>query len=170
VRKQNLFFRIWFYFRNGWSTYFAFIFAAINTLTVTYFLAIENYPTLSSFFPNFLTYVIIICSIGAPLLIGVGYLHFKKGEAFKSETDIVLEVNRYFARHLVNSELSLKFEKILLDLVLKMDASATISDKDKQMITDFLKEYEEHTKSRTLHNTLDAEYFKKLERLKALSK
>jgi len=25
-------FRGWFYFRMGWSTYFAFIFAAINTL------------------------------------------------------------------------------------------------------------------------------------------
>ena len=33
--------------------YFAFIFAAINTLTVTYFLAIENYPALKAVFPSF---------------------------------------------------------------------------------------------------------------------
>ena len=42
--KSNLAFRAWFYFRQGWSTYFAFIFAAINTLTVTYYLAIEKIP------------------------------------------------------------------------------------------------------------------------------
>ena len=34
---RNSGFRAWFYFRNGWSLYFAFIFAAINTLTVTYY-------------------------------------------------------------------------------------------------------------------------------------
>ena len=56
---QNPFFRAWYYFRMGWSTYFAFIFAAINTLTVTYFLAIENYPQLLEIFPTFLQYVII---------------------------------------------------------------------------------------------------------------
>ena len=33
--KNNLGFRSWYYFRTGWSTYFAFILAALNTLTVT---------------------------------------------------------------------------------------------------------------------------------------
>ena len=51
--KKNLSFRGWYYFRTGWSTYFAFILAAINTLTVTYFLAIENYPSLKLVFPSF---------------------------------------------------------------------------------------------------------------------
>ena len=49
---RNRGFRAWFYFRNGWSLYFAFIFAAINTLTVTYFLAIERYPVLNEIFPT----------------------------------------------------------------------------------------------------------------------
>ena len=43
----------------GWSTYFAFIFAAVNTLTVTYFLAIERYPFLTTIFPSFLQYIVI---------------------------------------------------------------------------------------------------------------
>ena len=50
-------FRGWYYFRMGWSTYFAFIFAAVNTLTVTYYLAIEKVPTLMSIFPTFIQYV-----------------------------------------------------------------------------------------------------------------
>ena len=50
---RNPGFRAWFYFRNGWSLYFGFIFAAINTLTVTFYLAIDKYPDLSWLFPTF---------------------------------------------------------------------------------------------------------------------
>ena len=33
VRKKSTSFRAWFYFRTGWAVYFAFIFAAVNTLS-----------------------------------------------------------------------------------------------------------------------------------------
>ena len=52
--KKKLGFRAWFYLRTGYAQYFAFIFAAINTLTVTYFLAIENYPFLYT--PSFIVF------------------------------------------------------------------------------------------------------------------
>ena len=98
--KQNksIGFRSWYYFRQGWTTYFAFIFAAINTLTVTYFLAIENYPILQQIFPSFVHYVTIISIIGVPLLIGIGYSHFKKTAAFKTEADVLVESNPYHYR------------------------------------------------------------------------
>ena len=105
--KRNLAFRSWYYFRNGWSTYFAFIFAAINTLTVTYFLAIERYPFLHDIFPTFLHYVVILCLTGIPILILVGYAHFKRTSAYRSEADIGMEVNPYFRRILLNTELML---------------------------------------------------------------
>ena len=76
--KQNLPFRAWFYFRQGYGLYFAFILASVNTLTLTYFLAIERYPVLNEVFPSFIHYVIIAVSIGIPLLITVGYLHYKR--------------------------------------------------------------------------------------------
>ena len=87
--KRNLGFRSWYYFRTGWSTYFAFILAALNTLTVTYFLAIDNYPSLKTIFPSFELYVIIIVSIGIPMLVTIGYIHFKRTHAFKSEIDVL---------------------------------------------------------------------------------
>ena len=86
--KKTLPFRLWLYFRQGWTTYFAFVFAAINTLTVTYFLAIENYPFLSQVFPSFILYILTVASIGLPLLVVVGYVHFKKSPAYRSEADI----------------------------------------------------------------------------------
>ena len=67
IMKKNITFRFWYYFRMGWSTYFAFIFAAINTLTVTYYLAIENIPSLQNIFPSFLHYIVIVATIGIPL-------------------------------------------------------------------------------------------------------
>ena len=76
--REAIPFRAWFYFRMGWATYFAFIFAAVNTLTVTYFLAIENYPSLQVVFPSFAYYIVIVSLIGVPLLVAIGYIHFKK--------------------------------------------------------------------------------------------
>ena len=78
VMKKKLPFRTWFYFRQGWTTYFAFIFAAVNTLVTTYYLAIKNVPELISIFPTFVAYVLIVVSIGVPLLVVIGYIHFKK--------------------------------------------------------------------------------------------
>ena len=117
--KQNLGFRFWFYFRSGWSSYFAFMLAALNTLTVTYYLAIDKYPILQSIFPSFIQYVVILVSIGIPLLIIVGYAHWKRTPAYRSEADIWMESNPYQARMLVNSEMILKINLKLLNLILK---------------------------------------------------
>ena len=111
--SKNTGFRGWFYFRQGWSNYFTFIMAATNTLVVTYYLAIERYPVLVSIFPNFIQYVLIIVAIGIPLLVSVGYAHWKKTSARKAEVDIFYEVNPYFVRVLVNTELMLKFLKYI---------------------------------------------------------
>ena len=93
---KKLPFRSWYYFRIGWSTYFAFIFAAINTITVTYYLAIENIPSLKDIFPSFTTYGITVAVIGIPILVAMGYAHFKKSQSFKSETEILVESNGLF--------------------------------------------------------------------------
>ncbi len=52
MKEKYLGFRGWFYLRQGWANYLTFVMASVNTLTVTYFLAIENYPILSFLFPN----------------------------------------------------------------------------------------------------------------------
>ena len=117
---KNTSFRAWYYFRMGWSTYFAFIFAAINTLTVTYFLAIENYPILKEVFPTFTIYIIIIAGVGIPLLTFVGYVHFKRTPSYRSESAINFESNPFSRRMLVNTELTLKINQELIALLLKM--------------------------------------------------
>ena len=159
--KNNHMFRAWYYFRQGWSIYFAFILAAINTLTVTYFLAIDNYPSLKSVFPSFEQYVVIIAMIGVPILITAGYAHYKKTEGFKSEIDVLIESNPYQRRILVNTETVLSLQ---LKLILIIQEMAKNQDLDQNKIDELKKLHEEiitFTKKRTFLNDGDLDFFKK---------
>ena len=153
-------FRGWFYFRMGWSTYFAFILAAINTLTVTYFLAIDNYPALKIIFPSFEIYVLILISIGVPLLIFIGYCHYKKTKAFRSEMDILVESNPFLRRTTVNTDIILRFNINLISLVLKLSKD-TISEDELNDMKKIQKEITDLIKNRTLFNNLDIDYINK---------
>ena len=148
--KGNLGFRGWFYFRMGWSTYFAFIFAAINTLTVTYFLAIENYPSLKEIFPSFLHYIIIVPLVGIPLLVLIGYAHFKRTASYKAEADVNIEVNPHFRRILLNTEVLLPSYLKLLELIVKLSQNEKLSNDDMNKISDLKNEIDDHIKERTI--------------------
>ena len=159
--KQNLLFRSWFYFRTGWHTYFAFILAAINTLTVTYFLAVDNYPSLKTVFPSFEIYILIMLSIGIPLLVLVGFVHFKRSHSFKSEADILIESNPYQRRNTVNSELNLRLNLKLITMILKLSRKENLSEAEIQEITKIYDEIMSLSKDRNFKNNLDLNFLKK---------
>jgi hypothetical protein len=159
--KQNLLFRSWFYFRTGWQTYFAFILAAINTLTVTYFLAIDNYPSLKTVFPSFEIYILIMLSIGIPLLVLVGFVHFKRSRSFKSEVDILVESNPYQKRNTVNSELNLRLNLKIVSMMLKVSRKENLSEAEIQEITKIYDEIISLSKDRNFKNNLDLNFLKK---------
>ena len=148
MRKQNFFFRLWFYFRQGWSVYFAFIFAAVNTLTVTYFLAIENYPILKEVFPSFSHYIVIVVAIGIPCLVLIGYAHYKKTASYKAEADITIETNPHFRRFLQNTEVLLPSYITLLELVVKISKNEKLSEDDMNQISNLKNNLDEHIKKR----------------------
>ena len=160
-QKQRKGFRGWFYFRMGWSTYFVFILAAINTLTVTYFLAIDNYPTLKSIFPSFEQYALLMISVGIPILILVGYAHFKKTVAYKSEIDIMIESNPYIARNTVNVDLSLKLNLKLISLLLSMSNGEKIEKNEIDEIEKLHNEISKFIVERNFKNNLDIDFLKK---------
>ena len=159
--KQNLLFRSWFYFRTGWQTYFAFILAAINTLTVTYFLAVDNYPSLKTVFPSFEIYILIMLSIGIPLLVLVGFVHFKRSHSFKSEADILIESNPYQRRNTVNSEINLRLNLKLISMILKLSRKENLSEAEIQEITKIYDEIISLSKDRNFKNNLDLNFLKK---------
>jgi len=81
-------FRLWYYLRQGYQLYFAFMFTGINTMVVTYYLAIERAPFLKEIFPTFPVYAVVLILVGFPLLIIAGYIHFKRLPAYKSQQEI----------------------------------------------------------------------------------
>ena len=147
---KNPFFRAWFYFRQGWSVYFAFIFAAINTLTVTYYLAIDNYPFLKSIFPSFEQYIMILVFVGVPLLVCVGYAHYKKTPSFRAEADIFWESNPYQGRLLINTQLSLELNMKLTSILLKLSSKQEITQKEIDELTNLQSKFLEHMKLQIL--------------------
>ena len=159
--KNSIPFRGWYYFRMGWSTYFAFILAAINTLTVTYFLAINNYPSLKLIFPSFEIYILIIVSVGIPLLIAIGYAHFKRTQAFKSEIDVMIESNPYQRRNTVNNEINLRVNLQLMKLLTKLVNDEKLDTSESENLKKLIKTYEEFTENRSFVNNSDIDFIKK---------
>ena len=159
--KNSIPFRAWYYFRMGWSTYFAFILAAINTLTVTYFLAIENYHSLKLIFPSFEIYITIIIGVGVPILISIGYAHFKRTQAFKSEIDVMIESNPYQRRNTVNNEINLRMNLQLVQLLTKLLNNEKLEIKQSNELKELIKTYQEFTKNRTFLNNSDIDFIKK---------
>ena len=158
MSKENAGFRGWFYFRMGWATYFAFIFSAINTLTVTYFLAIERYPFLTDIFPNFIQYVIVVSSIGIPLLVVVGYVHYKRTKAFQAETAVGAESNPYQRRNIVNITILLSLTMKLNEMVLKLTKNEKLTSKEVEEVEKLQDEIKKFTNERKFSNKKDLEF------------
>ena len=148
--EKNLGFRGWFYFRTGWATYFAFIVAAINALTVTFFLAIENYPSLNVIFPTFFHYIVIVAGIGVPLLVLVGYVHFKRSKSFRAEADILIETNPHIRRILQNTEVLLLSYIKLTELMVKLSENKKLTDKELEEVSKLQKKLNEHIDKREI--------------------
>jgi len=146
--EKNLGFRGWFYFRTGWATYFAFVVAAINALTVTFFLAIENYPLLSVIFPTFFHYIVIVVGIGVPILVLVGYIHFKKSKSFRAEADVLIETNPHIRRILQNTEILLPAYLKLTEIIVKLSENKKLTDEELKEVSKFQNQLNNHIDKR----------------------
>ena len=164
--KQNIGFRGWFYFRQGWTTYFAFIFAAINTMVVTYYLAIENIPELKIIFPSFYVYLITASFIGIPLLIFIGYAHQKKTASYKTEADIYYESNPHALRTYNNTELLFQLNLKLINLLLVDYEKNNVSNEKLDNLITLKNEIEIYFNQRKGNKQIDIELFKKLSNVK----
>jgi len=142
--------------------YFAFVFAAVNTLTVTYYLAIENYPFLKVIFPTFVDYIIITVAIGVPLLVGIGYAHFKRTKAYRSEAAIVAEANPFGRRNIVNTEMILKLNFEIINMLIKSSNNQKLSSEETEKIKEVQLELKKFVDARTFENNDDLQFLNKM--------
>ena len=144
--------------------YFAFIFAAINTLTVTYYLAIERVPALQVIFPSFFQYVAIVSLIGVPMLIGIGDAHYKRTKARKAEVDIGFETSTYQRRFIVNTEIILHLNLRLTEMLMKLTHGEKLTENEIKKIQAYKEDIENHIEQRTFTNEKDYQFFKKIDK------
>ena len=126
------------------------IFAAINTLTVTYFLAIENYPFLKEICPSFFHYIVIVVTVGIPCLILIGYAHYKRTPSFKAEADIQVEANPHFRRTLINTELMLAMFLEISQLTIKLSNNEKLNDNEIKRLKNLQDEFQKQIKNRVI--------------------
>jgi len=160
VKKQNTLhahntnhtFRLWQYFRVGWATYFGFIFAAVNTIITTYYLAIDNISFLQQIFPTFGHYIISVILIGIPALIGAGYIHTKRTAAYREEAKIQTESNPHVLRGLENKELMLLVIYKINKLLLKKANKIKFTEKEFQEMAILKQKIQNQNNSRSISN------------------
>ena len=153
--NQKLPFRAWYYFRMGWTTYFAFIFAAINTMVVTYYLAIEKAPILKEIFPTFFSYLGFAVMIGIPLLVLIGYVHYKKSNAYASEADITIESNPYYYKMPPGywRDVLMPMYELNITLLRKILQNEKLSDKELKKLEILEKDFETLKKGGSIGTT-----------------
>tara|TARA_Y100000782_G_scaffold52214_1_gene58112 strand:+ start:186 stop:581 length:396 start_codon:yes stop_codon:yes gene_type:complete len=110
-------------------------------LTVTYFLAVENYPVLDTLFPSFLHYVFIAVVIGVPMLVLVGYIHYKRSAAFSAEADINVEAYPYWYKLPPgwNKEVVFPLYLQMINLMIKISKNEKLSTDETKEMSDIQK-------------------------------
>ena len=133
--------------------------AAINVLTVTYFLAIDNYPVLQAIFPTFGHYITIVVGIGVPLLVLVGYFHYKRSQAYAAEAEINIEANPYWYKIPPgwNKEVVFPLYLNMINLMLKMSKNEKLTPDEIEKMSNLQK---------SLSNLIDGGYVGKPFRMK----
>ena len=110
-------------------------------LTVTYFLAVENYPVLDTLFPTFLHYGFIAVVIGVPMLVLVGYIHYKRSAAFSAEADINVEAYPYWYKLPPgwNKEVVFPLYLQMINLMIKISKNEKLSTDETKEMSDIQK-------------------------------
>lgn len=106
-------------------------------------------------------YILIIVSIGIPLLISIGFVHFKRSQSFKSEADVLIESNPYQRRNTVNSEIILRLNLKLMSMMIKISNKENFSENEINEITKLHKEILALSENRTLTDNIDMDFLKK---------
>ena len=103
----------------------------------------------------------IVSAIGVPLLVVIGYIHYKRTVAFKSEIDVVMESNPYQRRNIVNITLVLHSIIQTNQLLLKLSKNEKLSETEIGEINSKIDEISKFVGGRTFKNLDDMNFIQK---------
>lgn len=145
--KRRLAFRAWYYLRTGYSIYLALTLAGINSMVTVYYLAINNIPSLKVYFPDFTTWAAVLIGTVVPFAVFLGWLHFKRSQAYTSEIEVSTEVNPFYYKLPPGYTKEVLFPMYIevLRTNLKILNKETLTEEEKKNVLELLKKMENLT-------------------------
>lgn len=141
MRKQRKGFRTIYYFRMGYVTYLALLLGAVNVMTSTYFLAIDEIPFIKEIFPTFELYVITVVVVTVPAVTATGYIHFKRIGAHSAAESVVTQ--NYIFNYRMQPGFTIEAfgpaYKAILNAVLKRASSEKLTEEEIKEIDEVMK-------------------------------
>jgi hypothetical protein len=132
-------FRAWFYFRQGYNLYFAFLIGFASNIVVLYRLGVTDNKFLAPIFPSLSVFTIIGLIVVLPVGILAGLYHMKRTGAFAADASVATEANPYIYKLVPGKE-----KEVFLPLwILTVRALARMLDQQKTMTAEEKKELDD---------------------------
>jgi hypothetical protein len=93
--------------------------------------------------------VIVVC-VGVPVLVLVGYVHFKKSKSYRAEQDILIETSPHFRRILQNTEVLLTSYLKLTELMMKLSENKQLTDEELKEVSKLQDQLNKHIDKREI--------------------
>ena len=93
-------------------------------------------------------------------MVFIGYIHYKRTIAFKSEADVMVESNPYQRRNVVNNTINTEISIKNLELLLKLSKKEAITDEDLKSATELYEKYLKFNKERKFSDENDLKFLR----------
>ena len=80
--------------------------------------------------------------IGIPILIFIGFIHYRRSPAYTAEVGVTWTSNPYQARNLINGELNLRLNQAVLKMIVKLSQNEKLESNEMEEIINIQKEIE----------------------------
>jgi len=132
-------FRAWFYFRQGYNLYLAFLVGFASNIVILYRLGIEDNKYLLPFFPSLTIFTILGLVVAVPVGIVAGLFHMKRTAAYAADASVQVEANPYVYKVIPGKE-----REVFLPLwIFTVRSLAKVLDQQKTMTAEEKKELQE---------------------------
>jgi len=93
---------------------------------------------------------VIVVGVGVPVLVLVGYVHFKKSKSYRAEQDILIETSPHIRRILQNTEVLLPSYLKIIELVVKLSENKKLADKELEEVSKLQDRLNKHIDKREI--------------------
>jgi len=134
-------FRAWFYFRQGYNLYLAFLIGFASNIVVLFRLGVEPNKTLLDIFPTLGIFTAVGLLVAIPVGILTGLYHMKRTGAYAADASVATEANPYIYKLIPGKEREVFLPLWILTvrgLAKMLDRQNTMTSSERKGLEDLL--------------------------------